>query len=61
MTVKQIKEIAKKKGVKVVGNMKKDDIIRNIQRAEGNVDCFGSANAGVCDQLNCLWRKDCLK
>lgn len=60
MTMKQIKDIAKEKGVKV-GNMKKDNIIRAIQRAEGNFDCFGTAVAGVCDQMNCLWRDDCLK
>jgi hypothetical protein len=60
MTLKQVKEIAKEKGVKV-GNMKKENIIRAIQRTEGNFDCFGTATAGVCDQLNCLWRDDCLK
>jgi hypothetical protein len=60
MNLKQVKEIAKSKGVKV-GNMKKDDIIRAIQRAEGNFDCFGTATGGVCDQLNCLWRDDCPK
>jgi len=59
MTLKQIKEIAKEKGVKA-GNMKKENIIRSIQRAEGNFDCFGSASAGYCDQTNCLWRNDCL-
>jgi hypothetical protein len=60
MTLKQVKEIAKEKGVKV-GNMKKENIIRAIQCTEGNFDCFGTATAGVCDQLNCLWRDDCLK
>ncbi len=59
MTLKKIKEIAKEKGIRV-GNMKKENIIRSIQRAEGNFDCFGTAQAGVCDQMNCLWRKDCL-
>jgi len=59
MTLKQVKEIAKDKDVKV-GNMKKDDMIRAIQRAEGNFDCFGAAG-GMCDQMNCLWRNDCLK
>ncbi len=60
MILKQVKEIAKEKGVKV-GNMKKENIIRTIQRAEGNIDCFGNATAGVCDQINCMWRDDCLK
>jgi hypothetical protein len=60
MTLKQIKEIAKEKGVKA-GNIKKDELIRTIQRAEGNFDCFGTTSAGTCDQLSCLWREDCLK
>jgi hypothetical protein len=60
MTVKQIKEIAKANGIKV-GNMKKENIIRSIQRAEGNFECFGTATSGTCDQYNCLWREDCLK
>jgi hypothetical protein len=59
MTLKQIKEIAKERGVKA-GNMKKETVIRSIQRAEGNFDCFGTASSGFCDQTNCLWRNDCL-
>ena len=42
MTLKQIKEIAKEKDVKA-GNMKKENIIRTVQKAEGNFDCFGTA------------------
>jgi len=60
MTLKQTKDMAKSLGVKT-GNMKKENIIRAIQRAEGNFDCFGSAYSGDCDQANCLWRSDCLK
>jgi len=60
MTIKQVKEIAKSIGMKV-GNMKKENIIRGIQRAEGNFDCFGTAISGECDQFNCSWREDCLK
>ena len=59
MTLTKIKDIAKGKGIKV-GNMKKENIIRAIQRAEGNFDCFGTAREGVCDQTDCLWKKDCL-
>jgi len=60
MTVKQIKEIAKKNNIKP-GNMKKENIIRAIQISEGNFPCFGSATGGICDQTNCLWREDCLR
>jgi hypothetical protein len=60
MTLKQVKDIAKTTGIKV-GNMKKENIIRTIQKTEGNFDCFGTAIAGECDQMNCIWRGDCLK
>ena len=60
MTLKQVKDTAKTKGIKV-GNMKKANIIRSIQKTEGNFDCFGTASAGVCDQINCLWKEDCLQ
>jgi hypothetical protein len=34
-------------------------LIRSIQRAEGNPDCFG--RAGVkCNRLDCAWRDYCL-
>jgi len=60
MNLKDIKDMAKSQGIKV-GNMKKENIIRSIQRAEGNFDCFGSAITGECNQMNCIWRGDCLK
>lgn len=59
MTLKEIKEIAKGFGIKA-GKMKKDEMIRAIQRTEGNFDCFGTALAGECNQQGCLWRADCL-
>jgi hypothetical protein len=59
MNIKKLRDIAKGKGVKT-GNMKKENVIRAIQRAEGNFDCFGQARDGVCDQIDCLWRDDCL-
>ena len=44
--------------------MKKDffdltNLIRSIQRAEGNPDCFARAQ-GHCDRLDCAWRRYCL-
>jgi len=60
MKLQKIKTIAKKWGIKT-GNMKKTELIRAIQRAEGNLDCFRTAKSGQCDQTSCLWRIDCLK
>lgn len=59
MTLKEVKEKAKPYDIKV-SKMKKDEIIRSIQRAEGNFDCFGTAVSGNCTQTDCLWRQDCL-
>lgn len=39
---------------------KKAELIKQIQRAEGNPDCFGTAEEGFCDQKACLFRVDCL-
>ncbi|MBN2510137.1 MAG: hypothetical protein JXB03_07670 [Spirochaetales bacterium] len=60
MTMDQIKEKAKAAGV-VPGKMKKVDLIRSIQTAEGNFPCFMTALNGECDQMDCLWRKECLQ
>ena len=38
----------------------KSDLIRTIQKKEGNFDCYGQALTGECGQVNCSWRKDCL-
>ncbi|HEY7746805.1 MAG TPA: hypothetical protein VIA07_10735 [Desulfuromonadales bacterium] len=35
-------------------------MIRAIQRAEGNQDCFGAAWRFDCQQVDCCWRADCL-
>lgn len=60
MKHQEIKAIAKSKDVKL-GSMKKPELIRAIQQAEGNFDCYGSVTSGYCDQINCLWHKDCVQ
>jgi len=44
-----------------VGRLKKAEIIRKIQTAEGNIPCFGTERVHYCHEEMCLWRKDCLK
>ena len=58
MNMQEIRALARERGLKT-GNIKKADLVRVIQRDEGNFDCFGRA-AGGCDQQQCLWRADCL-
>jgi hypothetical protein len=35
-------------------------LIRSIQRAEGNIDCFQMGMID-CDQVDCKWRSFCLE
>jgi len=58
MKMQEIKEIARQRGVKA-GTLKKADLIRAIQRMEGNTDCYGAGKAATCGQDQCLWREDC--
>jgi Rho termination factor, N-terminal domain len=56
--MKEIRAMARQLGIRST-QMQKDDLIRAIQRAEGNFDCYGTAVEGECDQEECLWREDC--
>ena len=58
MNMADIRRKAKELGVKVQG-LKKADLIRAIQTAEGNAACFSTGRA-TCDQLACCWRENCL-
>lgn len=58
MKLEEIKEIAKRYNIKT-GKAKKSDLVRTIQLAEGNEQCFDSGRATLCGQDTCLWREDC--
>lgn len=60
MNLKELREMTKIYGIKA-SKMKKDELIKALQRAEGNFDCFGSALSGDCSQEDCLWRSDCIE
>lgn len=60
MKLSEIKAIAVSMGVKP-GKTGKNDLVRAIQRAEGNFDCFATGMADECGQHACLWREDCLE
>ena len=36
------------------------NLIRSIQRAEGNIDCYRRERQ-QCDRMSCVWRAHCLK
>jgi len=54
-----IKDKAKTLGVNP-GTMKKTELVRAIQRAEGNNACYGTTT-GTCQWTECCFRSDCLK
>jgi hypothetical protein len=60
MKISVVRDIAKSRGMKA-GKMDKTELIRAIQREEGNHDCFATSDVHQCNQPNCLWREDCLK
>ncbi|HEX9626724.1 MAG TPA: hypothetical protein VGA00_07290 [Acidiferrobacterales bacterium] len=60
MKLQKLRAIAQERGV-APGKHDKIELIRMIQRTEGNFDCFATARDGVCDQTGCLWREDCFE
>ena len=58
MKMQEIRNMAKQHKINSFGKSKKD-LILEIQRAEGNFDCFGKAQS-FCDQYQCCFRSLCL-
>lgn len=58
MTVKELQKMAKGFGIKTTG-LRKAELVKTIQSAERNFDCFDTAT-DYCDQMACLFREDCL-
>ncbi len=59
MKLEEIKEIAKQHDIKV-SKLKKAELVRAIQSAEGNEVCFEGGKSADCGQDQCLWRVDCV-
>lgn len=58
MKMKDVRSMAKALGINSFGKTKAD-LIKEIQRKEGNFDCYGTAE-GYCDQDECVFRDSCL-
>jgi hypothetical protein len=56
--LQEVRSIARKMGIDT-RNVTMTELIRAIQRTEGNKDCYMSAQVLKCEQTNCLWREDC--
>lgn len=59
MTINEIRTKAKNMGINTT-KMKKPDMIRAIQRAERNLDCYATLRVEHCGEDACLWRIDCI-
>jgi hypothetical protein len=58
MKMQEVKAKAKAMKINSFGKTKVE-LIREIQRMEGNFDCYGRAE-GSCDQMECCFRESCL-
>jgi hypothetical protein len=59
MTFDELREFAAALNIQSVGKFKeKKDLIRTIQLAEGNVDCF--LKIPNCQNKKCAWFEDCI-
>ena len=66
MKVTDIRKIWKSMGQKKVKGfntrtMKKQELIRHIQKTEGNAPCYKGNFSASCGQTDCLWFEDCKK
>lgn len=59
MKMQEIKKKAMTMGI-TAGKMKKAELIRAIQSAEGNSPCFQMNASDTCGQKDCCWHDDCM-
>jgi len=60
MNTSQILKRAEEMDIEL-GWMVQTDLIRAIQRAEGNIDCYATDRNRTCGDEQCIWREGCLK
>lgn len=60
MNMQEIRKIAQGYEIKT-SKLVKAELIKKIQKSQGHFDCFATPLMGECDQLECMWRHDCLK
>jgi hypothetical protein len=58
MKLEEIKAIAQLHSIKV-SKLKKTELVRAIQKAEWNEQCFEVGKAATCGQSSCSWREIC--
>lgn len=60
MNMEEVRNHARTKGVNP-GRLKKTDLIRAIQLANGDVPCYATLQRFHCSDKECLWSADCKK
>ena len=61
MKLEEIRERASVVGLAGAGKLRKAELIRKIQQAEGNDACYGAEWRRDCAEMHCCWRPDCMK
>jgi hypothetical protein len=61
MTLQELRDMAIERGLELPPCINKVELVRLMQRAEGNLDCFATKRRLECPELGCLWRHDCAK
>lgn len=58
LTNREIRDLAEKKQIKLPAKAKKSEMIRIIQKVEGNLPCYATK---LCNNFSCLWYCNCQK
>lgn len=61
MRLLDIERKARSVGIKDTWKFSKINLVRNIQRTEGNQPCFAGAGRRSCEEMSCCWRSDCVR
>ncbi len=60
MRLLDIEKKARTIGIKDTWKFSKRELIRAIQKQEGNSACFATLGRKSCPQMSCCWRLDCV-
>jgi hypothetical protein len=61
MNMQELRERAAAIGLAGIGKLRKAELVRRIQLAEGNNPCYGAEWRQHCAEMFCCWRSDCSK
>lgn len=59
MRLLAIEKKARELGIRDTWKHSKRDLVKLIQKTEGNNVCFATRSRSQCGQLSCCWRVDC--